>query len=90
MGFTSTYLAGMFEGLWGTVTETTRVSGGLPAYTTPTHVTNAMRKQPTLSCQFRLMKPGILTGASDAPTCAAGGLWRADGASRRVRTRLPW
>src|SRR5580698_1174750 len=39
-GCTSTNCDGM--ALCGTGTVTSRVSGGLPAYTTPTHVTNAM------------------------------------------------
>ncbi len=65
-GWTSTYPEGTFAALCGTASDTSLVSGGLPAYTTPTHVTNAMKKHSTLSFQLRRMKPGILMGATGA------------------------
>ncbi len=83
-GCTSTYPAGRLTELCGIGTETTFVSGGLPAYTTPTQVTNAMREHSTLSFQFRRTKPGSSTGANVASGCGACRLAAADGASPSV------
>src|SRR5579859_7095773 len=81
---TRTYPLGRLTELCGMTTDTTLVSGGLPAYTTPTQVTKAMKKHSTLSFQFRRTNPGSLTGANVASGCGASPHVAADGASPSV------
>src|ERR1700726_3908094 len=79
-GCTSTNFAGMALRCWGTGTVTTRVVGGLLAYTTPTQVTSATTVHPTFSLKLRVMNPGKVTVESGARVCAACSCATADAA----------